>query len=303
MPAVNNKTEHALAEQYGYAYSFLKSDKTLWSAFLKAVKAGDDATAFAAAVKNTSWYKKNSDSARAYEYLKTNDPGSYNQQRTQLIAQLQDKAGSLGAVVGNATMQRIAENAMKFGWNDSQIQNTLAQYVKVTNGVYRGSTGNDLATVQATAYRNGINLSKATVASWGQQIANGTTTADTLQRQVRQMAKSLAPGYAKELDSGMDLSDIVSPFIESKAKLLEQNPADIDMFDPDIRSAVSGVTKDGKPASESLWQFEQKIRQSPAWLKTQNAQDSTMAVAHSVLQDFGFNAESGVGSTSGSSGS
>jgi hypothetical protein len=292
-------TAKALAESYGYAYSFLKSDKSLWSTFQKAVKGNWPADHFAAAVKTTDWYKQNSETSRQFDYLKTTDPMTYKSQLQQTVAQIQDKASSLGASLSGSTLQRVAQNAMRYGWNDSQIQNTLAQYVKVSNGIYKGTTGNDIETVQATAYKNGINLSKSTVNSWAQSIASGNTTAETLQRQVRQMAKSLAPGYAKELDSGMDLQDIVSPYIESKAKLLEENPADIDMFDKDIRSAVSGVTKDGKPASESLWQFEQKIRQSPAWLKTSNAQDSIMAVAHGVLQDFGFNATS-AGSTSGS---
>jgi hypothetical protein len=283
-----NKTAQQLAEDYGYAYSFLKSDKSLWATFLQAVKGNWTAQKFQASVKNTAWYKKNSDTVRQYQYLKTTDPGEWNSQRAQTRAQIQDKAGALGASITGATLNRIADHAMMYGWNDSQIQNTLAGYVKVTNGIYRGTTGNDIEAVRATAYKNGINLSAATINGWAQSIAAGNNTAEAFQRQVRQMAKSLAPGYAKELDSGIDLQDIVSPYIQSKAKLLEKNPADIDMFDPDIRKAVSGTTKDGKPASQSLWQFEQGIRQQPAWLKTQNAQDSVMSVGKKVLQDFGF---------------
>jgi hypothetical protein len=294
-----SKTAKQLAEDYGYAYSFFSSDKGLMKLLNQAVKGNYTAAKFTAALKNTTWYKHNSSTSQQYEFLKTTSPANFRQQQQQMFAQVQDKAGSLGASLSGSTMARVADNAMRYGWNDSQLQNTLSQYVKVSHGIYRGTAGNDIATVQATAYKNGINLSKATVQNWAQSIAAGNNTAEAFQRQVRQMAKSLAPGYAKELDSGMDLQDIVSPYIEAKAKLLETNPADIDMFDPQIRKAVSGVTKDGKPASQSLWQFEQQIRQSPAWLKTQNAQDSIMSVAHGVLQDFGFNASS-AGSTSGS---
>lgn len=282
------KTGRQLAEDYGFAYSYLKSDPGLWKAFQAAVKGNWTAQKFVTHLKTTNWYKHQSDQHRNYELLKKTNPGEFNSQRQQIRAQLQDKAAALGATLSGATLSRVADNVMKFGWNDSQIQNTLADYVKVTNGIYRGATGNDIESVQQTAYRNGVHLSKATVAGWAHSIASGNTTAETYQRHVRQMAKSLAPGYAKELDSGVDLQDIVSPYIQSKAKLLEMNPADIDMFDSDIRSAVSGVTKDGKPASQSLWQFEQKIRQGSKWLKTQNAQDSSMAVGHKVLQDMGF---------------
>lgn len=287
MPS-REKTAKQLAEDYGYAYSFLKSDKSLWKKFMEAVKGNWTAQKFAAEVKKTAWYKKNADSVRQWQYLKTTNPGEWQAQRAQVRAQIQDKAASIGAYVSGATLSRIVDNAMKFGWNDSQVQNTLADYVKVNNGVYRGSTGNDIESVRQTAYRNGIRLSKATEKSWAHGIARGGMTAETLQRRVREMAKSLAPGYVRELDAGMDLQDIVSPYIESKAKLLELNPADIDLFDKDIRGAISGVGKDGKPASKSLWQFEQDMRKSPAWLKTQNSQDSLMAAGHKVLQDFGF---------------
>lgn len=277
-----------LAESYGFAYSFLQHEPSLKKLFAEAVKGNWDAARFTAAIKGSSFYKNNADTVRNYDLLVNSDHATYLNKRSALAAQIRDRAAQLGASVSGATLNRIADNAMKFGWNDSQIQDTLGSYVKVMNGIYRGSTGDALDAVRQTAYKNGISLSKATQQSWAQQLANGNQTASNYQRQIRNMAKSLAPSYSKELDAGVDLQDIVSPFIESKAKLLELNPADIDMFDKDIRKAVSGTTKDGQPSSTSLWQFEQSIREQPAWLKTQNAQDSVMGTAKKVLTDFGF---------------
>lgn len=279
-----------LAESYGFAYSFLQHEPSLKKIFAQAVKGNWDDARFTAAIKGSSFYKKNADTVRQYELLKNSDHATYLNHRSALGAQIRDRAAQLGASVTNATIIRLADNAMKYGWNDSQIQDTLSNYVKVMHGVYRGSTGDALDTIRQTAYKNGISLSKATEQSWASQLASGNMTASTYQRQIRNMAKSLAPSYGKELDAGVDLQDIVSPFIQSKAKLLEKNPADIDMFDPDIRKAVSGTTKDGKPSSTSLWQFEQDIRAKPEWMKTQNAQDSVMSTAKKVLTDFGFQA-------------
>lgn len=286
-----SKTE--MAENYGFALAFLKSDGSLWTLFNSAVKGSWTADKFAAELKSTSWYKKNGEAARNYDLLLKSDPASFNQQRASLGAQIKDAATTMGAVVSGKTITRITQNAMKFGWNDSQIRDTLSQYTKAVNGVYGGSTGSDIDSVMSTAYKNGIRISKATQQSWAYQIASGNHDATFYESQVRNMAKKLAPGYADQLQAGVDLSDIVSPYVESKAKILEQNPADIDMFDPDIRSAVSGVDKDGKPASKSLWQFEQDMKKKPEWLKTQNAQDSVMSVANKVLSDFGFNSTGG----------
>lgn len=277
-----------LAQQYGFALAFLKSDKSLWSLFNDAVKNDWEPDKFVAKLKTTQWYKKNGESARQYELLKHTDRASWQQQLTALQSQIMDRASQLGAVVNGTTASRIAQNAMKFGWNDSQVQDTLSQYVRAVNGVYGGSTGNSIDSIKSTAYRNGIRMSKATEQRWAEQLASGSQSAEWFQQHIRKLATSLAPGYADQLNAGLDLQDIVSPFVESKAKLLEMDPADIDLFDKDIRAAVSGTTKDGKPATKSLWQFEQDIRGSSAWLKTQNAQDSVMSTAKKVLADFGF---------------
>jgi hypothetical protein len=277
-----------MAEQFGFALAFLKSDKSLWKLFNSAVKGNWDAARFQAKLKNTSFYKKNSESARNYDLLRTTDPASFNQQRTQLRAQIHDAAATMGANMSGNQLTRITQNAMKYGWNDSQIRDTLGQYVKAVNGVYRGEAGQNIQQVESTAYKNGIKLSAQTRQKWAQSIAAGNNSASFYEQQVRNMAKSLAPSYSDQLQAGLDLMDIASPYIESKAQILEMNPADIDLFDKDIRGAMSGINKDGKPTSKSLWQFEQDMRKSPAWLKTKNAQDSTMSVAKQVLTDMGF---------------
>lgn len=277
-----------MAEQFGFALAFLKSDKSLWKLFNDAVKNDWDTARFQAKLKNTSFYKKNSESARNYDLLRTTDPASFNQQRTQLRAQIHDAAAAMGANMSGNQLTRITQNAMKFGWNDSQIRDTLGQYVKAVNGVYRGEAGASIQQVESTAYKNGIKLSAQTKQKWAQSIASGNNSASFYEQQVRNMAKSLAPSYADQLQAGLDLMDVASPYIESKAQILEMNPADIDLFDKDIRGAMSATTSDGKPSSKSLWQFEQDMRKSPAWLKTKNAQDSTMSIAKQVLTDMGF---------------
>ena len=285
MPKLSAKE---LAEQYGFALAFLHSDPSLKKLFNSAVAHSWSAEHFAAKLKNTSWYKHNGEAARQFDLLKTTDPASFRAKRSSTYASVRDAAEKLGTNISSKTLMRITENSLKFGWNDSQLRNVLSGYVKAHNGIYSGDTGDSLQEVLQTAYRNGINVSKSSQQKWAQQIAKGNNSAADYQRYVRGLAKSLAPGYAQELDGGMDLVDIANPFIESKAKILEMNPADIDLFDKDIRKALSGTTADGKPASTSLWQFEQQMRADPRWMKTQNAQDAMSSTAKKVLTDFGF---------------
>lgn len=277
-----------LAAEYGWSLALLKSDKSLWNLFNSAVKGNWTSEKFVAKVKTTAWYKKNGESVRQYYVLKSTDTATLNARRSALIAQIQDAASQMGAVIPSKKLAGIAEQALMFNWNDAQLKNTMGSYVKAVNGVYSGAAATDTEQLRQTAWRNGIQLSSPTLQNWAALIAKGNGSVQMFQTQVRNLAKSLAPGYAQELDAGMDLYDIAQPYLQSKAKILEMNPADIDLFDPDVRKAMSGTTKDGKPASTSLWQFEQSLRQDRRWLGTQNAQDSLMNVGHQVLRDMGL---------------
>lgn len=277
-----------LAENYGFAMAFLKSHKDVYAKFQAAVAGSWTPDKFVAELKNTGWWKTTANSVRQYQILKTSDPATLGQRRQALMAQIHDSAMQMGSVMSTKQMSRIAENALMFSWNDAQVRDVLGSYTKTVNGVFNGQTGTDIDAVKQTAWRNGVNVSSATLQNWAQQMAKGNMTASYYQDYVRKQAKALAPGYTHELDSGMDLIDIAQPYIQSKAKLLEKNPADMDLFDPDIRGALSAKDSNGKPTSTSLWEFEQQMRKKPEWLKTQQAQDSTMATGHQVLKDMGF---------------
>jgi hypothetical protein len=78
--------------------------------------------------------------------------------------------------------------------------------------------------------------------------------------------------------------DLAAPYIQSVSKVLEVPDTDVDLFNSHISKAMT-ANKGGQ--AMSIWQFEQSLRQDPAWKKTQNAQDSAMSTAHQVLQSFG----------------
>lgn len=277
-----------MAQNYGFALSFLKSYPEIYKIFQKAVNETWTDDKFIAALRGTSFYKNHAESWRNAEVLKQSDPQTYNNRIAQISAEISDKAANLGAPMSWTQIQAMAENGLRFGWNDAQFSDQIASYVQAVNGVYNGAVGDDIGSLRQTAWRNGISLSDATLQSYAQQIAKGSASRSFFERKIRQDAKTAAPGYADQLDSGMDLYDVASPYINSMAKILELNPQDIDLFDPTVRGALTATGADGKPTSKSLWQFENELRQDPRWLSTNNARDSVMGIAHTVLKDFGF---------------
>lgn len=277
-----------VASQYGYAYAFMTSDPELNSLFNTAVKGNWNQDRFTAALKTTQWYKKNGETSRQYLYLQKTDPATLQSRISQVSAQISAKASQVGAIMDAGTVARISEDALRYGWNDQQISSTLSRYVHATNGMYSGQSADNAEHIRQTAWRNGVRLPEATVQQWIQGIASGTTTLDSTVANLRAQAKSIAPAFAKEIDSGMDLYDIASPYMQTMGKVLELNPSSLDLFDPTIRSALSTKDSNGNPVSKPLWQFENDLRSDPRWLKTQNAQDSMMSAGKKVLSDMGF---------------
>lgn len=278
----------ALSEEYGFSYAFLRSDPSLYSLFQQAVSGSWTADKFTTELKQTPWYRKNGETVRQYNYQLANDPATVAQKKNAVLAQLRDASRQMGAAITENGLSRLADNALKFGWNDAQTRDQLSSFVKVQNGVYLGDAGTAADQIRQSAWRNGVKLPTGTIDKWVGAISAGSLTAEAAQNQIREMAKAVAPAYAKQLDTGMDLYDVASPYIQSMSKDLELNPADVDLFDPTIRKALNTVDTNGTPTSVPLWRFEQQVKQDPRYLKTQGAQDSFVSTGKKVLQDMGF---------------
>ena len=279
--------EKKLAEDYGFTLAFLKAaGPEVYDLFKKAVAGNWAGDKFEAAIRNTKWFKTHGETYRQQLALEKTDPGTYEQNINTQIAAIRDKAATLGASFNDKQLRNLADHAVKFGWNDSQLNDVMSKYVTYSSA--KGQAGENITSMQQTAWRNGLKFSGDTYRTWTQQIARGDSTIKDFQAYVRKQAASLAPTYADELAGGMDLYDIATPYMQTMASTLELNPADITLFDPTIRAALSSKGQDGKPAGQSLWEFEQNIKQDPRYMKTQGAQDAVMSTARKVLSDFGL---------------
>jgi hypothetical protein len=277
-----------LAENYGFALSFFKSNKELWRVFNKAVKGNWSSAKFQAALKNTNWYRTTSKSYRDYVFAKSDDPASMAAKITNTAAQIIDAANTMGAKFSYKTALMISRNSISHGWSDSQLRDYLARYVRVKNGVFHGEAADTAEALRETAWRNGIRISSTTLQSYARAIARGDASVDEYKRRIRKSAASLAPDHADQLAAGQDLYDIAQPYMQSMASTLEIPATDIDLFDRTIRSALSNRDSKGRPVTKTLWEFERDLRQDSRWLKTNKARDEMSSTARQVLSTFGF---------------
>lgn len=284
----NPMTARQLAENYGYAWSFLKQHSDVWKVFQQAVKSNYSPDRFKSAIRGTNWWKKTEANVRQYQLEIASDPAGVAAKIASASASLSYTADQMGATLSKATLKKMATSAYMHNWTPDQIRAQLGSYVKAVNGVYHGDAEDQYQNFKSIAYKNGIHLSSTAVNGWIQAIEKGKQTRSYYEQYIRDQAKALAPSFAHQLDSGVNLMDIASPYMEAKARLLQLDPANVDLFDNDVRQALSAKTPDGKPTSMSLWEFEQSMRHKPEYMKTDAARDSAYSIAHRVLSDFGF---------------
>jgi len=286
----DNLSRQEMAERYGFAMSFLKSEPELWKLFQKAYQHGWSADQFVAELRDTKWYKQHNETWRQNALLKSTDPATYRDRLQEIRATLKDMAASMGATLSDHQMDQVAENALMFGWSDAQISNTLADYVKRIKGSFVGDAGSAQDELEAFARDMGVRVNREWINNAVRNMSDGDWDIQRAKDKITRIAVSQFPNLADDLKSGSTVYDLAAGYLNTKAQLLELNPSQVDLFDKDVRRALSSRDKDGKPGMMTLWEFEQKVRSDPAWKETNNGRETIAQGMMKVLQDFGFTA-------------
>lgn len=300
MPGIDPRD---LAARYGWALSVINSSPELKALFNRAVAGVWAPDRFVAELRNTAWYRKHSDTWRQNEVLKRSDPATWSQRFAQNRSSIAAMASQMGVVWSSQALTNVVNSYMMFGWNDAQLKAVMGKYVNFTHGSFTGQAGDLEDELRQFAVANGVQVSDGWLLSNIRGISTGNLTIQQAKDRLRDYAVTAFPGWEKDLRAGKTMEDIASPYKEAMSRILEVNPAQVNIFDPTIRKALMNGAPEPKvlnsgtansaasktqPTSTPLWQFEQQLRSDPRWLKTKNAEDSVMGVAHKVLQDFGF---------------
>lgn len=280
-----------LAASYGWAYGFLNSNGELKKLFNSAVDETWTPEKFQAELRDTKWWKTTSDTARQAQVMKKTDPATWAASVAATTIKVKQLAAEIGAAVPESRMKKIVESVMNMGidTDEDAMRNILGGYVTFTkDGTLKGEAGMHEFTMKQYAAANGVTLSDQAVKNQAQLVVRKMASTQDFESLIREQAKGAFPGYADQLDAGLTMKDIASPYEQAMAKELELpvNPAGLN--DQLIRTALNGVNKEGKPVGLSLTDFQQQLRNDPRWAGTSGAQDKVMATGAQVLRDMGL---------------
>lgn len=280
----------ALRQQDPLVAAIVTSVPELQNIFNQAVASQWSTDRFISAVQNSHWWATHSDTARQAFALMKSDPASWNQQISNLEATLSNYAAQLGSLPSTKDIYNLAVDAITNGYQDNQamLRIKFEQFIKPISGLhYAGEAGSTETQLRQAMMNMGVFLPENVLDSNIQKIVGGQTDVNSVMASLRTQASAMYPAYKQQIDEGMNVSDIADPYIQQAQQLLEQGPGDINIMNPVIKQALQ-YKQNGVPTPMPLNNFEDMVRQQPEWLQTKNAQDSMMATAHKVLQDFGI---------------
>jgi len=286
------KTAAGQASNFGWSLAVINSNPELKALFAQATSTGAGGgwttDHFVAKVRDTKWFKTNADTARQAIILQKADPATYNARVSQATTAALTQARNMGTRMTSGQLRQIGIESVMFGWNTDQVRNAMGKFVTAVNGEFAGGAETYQVQYQQMAAQYGVAVSATTMGSWVRSSVLGSVSAEGVRNSLIAQATSRYPSLAARLKAGETVQQIADPYIQSQAKILELNPNTISLMDKSVQSALASKdAKTGQAVTQPVWDYEQTLRNDPRYMKTQQAQDASMGMAHQVLQDWG----------------
>ena len=144
-----------------------------------------------------------------------------------------------------------------------------------------GEIGNYYTELLGHSYKTGIRLSNETLLSKVEEINRPGGSIDEQKRSLTQASKLKYKTLAPYIDAGISVGDFIADFSAIKARELDLNAKEINVFDPDIQAAISGDKLLGPEDFTSL------VRKNPNWRYSSTANESASQFLNSLLKTFG----------------
>lgn len=143
--------------------------------------------------------------------------------------------------------------------------------------------------IKQYAAKNGIVVSDDFIARQQRRVLNGKDTPESVLERIRdQYVKTMYPQFSDELDQGMTIEDIASPYVDMAASLLELPAGSIGTDDPVVKQALQARDDAGNPIRQPIWKFQEQVTNDPRWKYTNNAYQSYGSAVNSLLSEMGL---------------
>ena len=153
--------------------------------------------------------------------------------------------------------------------------------VKAIASLQKGNFGVAMTTIKNAYSENGLPFNSKSLSQTALESALNPNKLKANLNLINLQAKTYFPALADKIDSGYTVKQLLSPYINTRANILEEDPDSIDV------STLKSVASDPKNLM-NLYEYEISLRKDPKWRFTKNAQDSLSNVARDIAKTFGL---------------
>lgn len=253
-----------------------------------------DEAVFRGELYKTTWWQERGQSVREFDRQLSEDPATAREAITRKRLDLRTAASRMGVTLDENTEFSMAVDALKFGWEDSEVQNALANHLVLDAG---GATGEAAKTGAVGAFMSQLNqwesdymvhVSAETKNDFIRRYAAGQLDENGAQNYFLTQAKSRRPYLAEQLDQGITVRNYFAPYIEQTAKLLEISPGEVDLLDnPKYAQMTEMAGADGKIRPMTLYEAGRYVRGLEDYKNTRGANEQTASYSEAILRTFG----------------
>jgi hypothetical protein len=147
----------------------------------------------------------------------------------------------------------------------------------------KGNFGLTYTTLKNAYAQNGIPINTQTLAQDATEASLNPERQKSILNLINLQAKTYFPALADKIDSGYTVRQLLSPYLNTRANILEEDPNSIDLKE------LQSVAKDPK-ALMGLYDYEISLRRNPKWKTTKNALDTMSSLARDMTKMFGVGA-------------
>lgn len=285
--------EAAAAELYPEYYAIVKNNPEIARLLTESISQGWSEARFQAELRGTNWWKTTTASARQWDAASALDPATYQARVDEAATNINQQALALGVRLSDESLQKLALDSQRLGWGDQTIINAIG--MRALEGGTAGATqlrdGYYGQEIRKIARQYGVTLNDTTFNSFVNRIAVGDESLNSFQDYALTIAKSLYPPLANQFDAGRTFEDVVSPYKQVAASILEKSDLEIDFMDPMWNIAVTYMPdpKTGEQRLMNLREWGDLLRtdRKYGYEYTTQAREKAYAVTEQLANLFG----------------
>jgi hypothetical protein len=147
----------------------------------------------------------------------------------------------------------------------------------------KGNFGLTYTTLKNAYDQNGIPVNLQSLAKDTIEASLNPERQKSILNLINMQAKTYFPALADKIDAGYTVRQLLSPYLQTRANILEEDAETIDL------KQLQGVAKDPKGLM-GLYDYEVSLRKDPKWKSTKNALDTMSSLARDMTKMFGLGA-------------